>query len=334
MGSTQESEGLSILNPSPARLRGPTLLHELVSISQNIEVPAIDFLSGNGDRISISYPELHAASDLLASHITESRASLSLAHIHEEFVVPLLIPQSPELYIALLAILKAGGAFCPLNIDAPKERVRFILKDVGANLVLVTPDLVSKLPESDGSYKVFIFGGLTLSTDDQDKSLSSISHRASKTDDLAYVMYTSGSTGTPKGVAVSHDAATQSLLAHDRHIPSFQRFLQFAAPTFDVSIFEIFFPLIRGCTLVSCDRSTMLTDLPGTLRRMEVDACELTPSVAGSLLRERDRAPGLRLLLTIGEMLTEPVIREFGGDSSQHGILWGMYGPTEAAIHW
>ena len=67
---------------------------------------------------------------------------------------------------------------------------------------------------------------------------------------------------------------------------------------------------------------------------MEVDACELTPTVAGSLLRKRQSAPGLRLLLTIGEMLTGPVVEEFGGDAERESLLWAMYGPTEATIHW
>ncbi|KAJ4160312.1 non-ribosomal peptide synthetase nps2 [Fusarium falciforme] len=146
-------------------------------------------------------------------------------------------------------------------------------------------------------------------------------------------MYTSGSTGTPKGVGISHDAATQALLAHDRHIPSFSRFLQFAAPTFDVSVFEIFFPLFRGVTLVTVRRVEMLNDLPAVLRRMDVDACELTPTVAGSLLRKRENAPNLKVLLTIGEMLNAPVVEEFGGDDSKPSMLWAMYGPTEATIH-
>ncbi|KAI0602060.1 amino acid adenylation domain-containing protein [Biscogniauxia sp. FL1348] len=77
----------------------------------------------------------------------------------------------------------------------------------------------------------------------------------------------------------------------------------------------------------------MLTDLPAVLRKLDVDACELTPSVAGSLLKRRDNAPCLRVLLTIGEMLTEPVIQEFGGNQEKDSMLWGMYGPTEATIH-
>lgn len=335
MGSPHGSGELSILNPSPVRLPGPALLHELVSTAENEGLPAIDFLSEKGGRTNVSYAELHAASDLLASRISESLAFVSPEYTREDLVIPLLIPQSTELYASLLAILKAGGAFCPLNLDAPKERVKFILKDVKAKLVLVTSDFASKIPEDDDSYKLLFVDRLLLEADGQNRSFpANTPCRIAKPEDLAYVMYTSGSTGTPKGVGVSHDAATQSLLAHDRHIPSFERFLQFAAPTFDVSIFEIFFPLFRGRILVSCHRSVMLENLPAILRDMEVDACELTPSVAGSLLKGRDRAPGLRLLLTIGEMLTEPVIREFGGDSSQESILWGMYGPTEAAIHW
>ncbi|KAI0026230.1 amino acid adenylation domain-containing protein [Xylariomycetidae sp. FL0641] len=298
--STSPTEGserdLSILNPNPQLLPGPRLLHELV-LQDYVEYPALDYLSAEGDRITVSYKDVHLASDSLAARISSIlRSTTSDADgdgAEKPLVVPVLAPQSPALYIAFLAILKIGAAFCPLNLDAPPDRVNFILQDVGARVVLVHDPA----------------------------------------EDLAYVMYTSGSTGTPKGVGISHLAVTQALLAHDRHIPPFKRFLQFAAPTFDVSVFEIFFPLFRGATLVCCDRRVMLNDLPLILNEMEVDACELTPSVAGSLLKTRNKAPGLQLLLTIGEMLTEPVIEEFGGDTTQPSMLWGMYGPTEATIH-
>lgn len=83
---------------------------------------------------------------------------------------------------------------------------------------------------------------------------------------------------------------------------------------------------------MACDRRKLLQDLPGVINRLDVDAAELTPSVAASLLCDRESVPGLRSLLTIGEMLKPSVVQEFGGNEKRPSILHGMYGPTEAAI--
>ncbi|CAI4220252.1 unnamed protein product [Parascedosporium putredinis] len=298
---------LSVLNPRPERLQGPGLLHELVSTPSHNTSPAIDALLADGSRVLLSYAELHTASEALATRIRR-RISVSPSAKTAGFIVPVLLRQSPDLYISLLAILKAGGAFCPLNLDAPTERVRFILDDVQAKVLITTSDLKSRLPLGlDGVTVLVLDDDHADSTEDLGAVIAPrisdcVSHSnvdvpaAVKETDLAYIMYTSGSTGTPKGVGVSHQAATQSLLAHDRHIPRFSRFLQFAAPTFDVSVFEIFFHCFVG------------------------RHC-------------RQNAPGLKLLLTIGEMLSEPVIKEFGGSPEVETMLWAMYGPTEAAIH-
>lgn len=362
-----DSKQRSILNPEPLKLPGPELLHLLVSgalggdrtdtaaaSDHNAasapptepvpQLPALDYRAPDGTHVTLSYPELHQIAGVLATkilqqlHAISDVSGVSAASAPKELVVPVLIPQAPELYVSLLAILKAGGAFCPIQLDAPPDRIRFILGDVGADVVLTTSAMAAKLPaDVTASLQIILVDKLRLF--DRPDALSATSEppvlpRTVGPDDLAYVMYTSGSTGTPKGVGVPHGAATQSLLSHDRHVPGFHRFLQFAAPTFDVSVFEIFFPWFRGVTLVCCCRAEMLDDLPAVIRSLDVDACELTPTVAGSLLQSRANAPGLRLLLTIGEMLTEPVIREFGTGPEQSSILWAMYGPTEAAIHW
>lgn len=320
-----DQDDLSICNPNPQRLDGPQLLHQLVTAPSD-EV-AIEHLSDDKEA-SFSYRELHDGSDVLCDVIGSLLATSDKAE--EDIVIPVLIPQSPQLYISLLAILKAGGAFCPLNIDAPPERIKFILKDVSAQVVLSTQELSYKIP-SDCNAKVIQVDAENFPSRQEGKLFYKSEPDPER---LAYVMYTSGSTGTPKGVGLTHSAATQALLAHDKHIPEFSRFLQFAAPTFDVSVFEIFFPLFRGSTLVSVNREELLNDLPGIIRRMKVDACELTPTVAGSLLKKRAAVPELKLLLTIGEMLKTPVVQEFGGDNSRESMLWAMYGPTEATIHW
>jgi amino acid adenylation domain-containing protein len=313
---------LSIVNQHHAFLDGPDLLHDLVAPSST--AIAIDFLEDGSKRRKFSFKTLHSLSDALAQNILKSLEKLEFASP----VVPVLLPQCPELYIVILAILKAGKAFCPLSLDMPAERLDFILSDISADLIITDsahggnaaiPPNITKLQVDHELFQV------------EQHGVSRSSHIL--TSELAYVLYTSGSTGMPKAVGVSHRAITQSLLSHDRHIPHFTRFLQFAAPTFDVSIFEIFFPWYRGHTLTCRTRARMLDNLPETIRTLDVDAAELTPTVVSNLLEGRASVPSLKLLLTIGEMLTPDVIEEFGESDTRSGILWAMYGPTETAIH-
>lgn len=324
---SEEAPEISISNPSPCTLPGPQVLHELVLGDLRGPDTAIEYLSADGTVRSLSYSSLDTFSTKLAVQIAAVIAPLQIDLAHN-VIIPVLLPQSLDLYVSYLAILKAGAAFCPLNVDTPLERIQFILKDVAASVVITRGSMVSKLPHDERPAVI---------TTDEPGSTGFVTTpppwRACYPSRLAYVMYTSGSTGRPKGVGVSHLAVTQSLLAHDGSIPRFQRFLQFASPTFDVSVFEYFFPLMRKATVIACDRETMVRDISRVIRDMDVDAAELTPTVAGELLRTRAAAPSLRVLLTIGEMLTRHVVDEFGQSEKSEGILHGMYGPTEAAIH-
>ncbi|EMC92577.1 hypothetical protein BAUCODRAFT_95688 [Baudoinia panamericana UAMH 10762] len=317
------AERLSVLNGTPRLLAGPQLLHHLVK-GQPGSI-AIDFTDADARQEVVTYSCLQSRSDALASELLALHEHTQ-TYATSRPIIPIYMQQCPDLYISQLATLKAGYAFCPLPLDAPEERLRFILRDVEAKIILTTSASRSRLPAIEGIEVIAVDN-------------STPNHITSQwpTDidpaNAAYIMYTSGSTGTPKGVVISHRAASQALLAHDPHIPAFSRFLQFANPTFDVSVFEIFFPFYRGGTIVSCDRKALLNDLPGIMNALNVDAAELTPSVASSLLHNRSSVPNLKLLLTIGEMLKRSVIEEFGGNDGQPSLLYGMYGPTEATIH-
>ncbi|TVY46934.1 Hydroxamate-type ferrichrome siderophore peptide synthetase [Lachnellula occidentalis] len=316
------AEELSIINDPPELLEGPQILHQLIRWESHGDSCAIDFTS-RGQRRQYSYAEIRCCVDTLVLQIQQSLDPDTIGEPARQHIIPVLVPQSPGLYISQLAVLSSGGGFCPINLDAPQERIKFVVGDVSADLIITTSEFKEAVSWENGP-KVILVDEFPVPPEAE--AVRRQSH-------LAYVMYTSGSSGTPKGVAVSHLAVSQSLLAHERHIPPFKRFLQFAAPSFDVSVFEIYFPLIRGSTLVGCNRSQLLNDLPGMVNELKVDACELTPTVAGALLQKRSNVPGLKLLLTIGEMLTRPIVEEFGGSDSKNSMLYGMYGPTEAAIH-
>ncbi|RMD42140.1 hypothetical protein DV735_g2996, partial [Chaetothyriales sp. CBS 134920] len=323
---------LSIVNPQRKVLPGPRLLHELVPADAGDQT-AIDFLHLDGERTEISYAAFHRLSHCLARQIRSCLPPQSKESAPCPQIIPVVVPQCPELYLAWRAVLIAGAAFCPVSPDTPLERLRFILGDVSASLVLCLADNIARINAANPELPCLAVSLQALRSEihlapPPTEPFPPINPQAP-----AYVQYTSGSSGLPKGVLVSHLAVTQSLLAHDEHIPRFRRFLQFASPTFDVSIFEVFFPFFRASTLVGCSRDRMLSDLPGAINSLRADAAELTPTVAGTLLRSRAAAPGLKTLLTIGEMLTGPVVAEFGGSADRDSMLYAMYGPTEAAIH-
>ncbi|KAK9478731.1 hypothetical protein V1514DRAFT_356642 [Lipomyces japonicus] len=295
----------SVINFPSKNIEGPKCLHNLVPLdSPNI---ALEFLNQNGVIGKYTYEDLGRISGNISYSLKNCQGT----------IIPILIPQSPELYFSVIGILRSGRAFCPIApFDTPKSRIRLICEDINADTVLVTKKtchLIDGIPIN------------AIIVDTNLEANESYDNVKVSGNDIAYCIFTSGSTGQPKGVLVRHRNATQAILAHS-FLPTFERFLNFASITFDVSVLEIFLPWYRRVKLVSADRQLLLSDLAGTMRKLNVDAVELTPTVASTLALEE--VPNLKLMMTIGEKLNKSVIKEFG----EANILYNTYGPTEAAI--
>ncbi|MEW6755261.1 MAG: amino acid adenylation domain-containing protein [Candidatus Latescibacterota bacterium] len=250
--------------------------------------------------------------------------------------VGVCLERSLEMVTALVAVLKAGGAYVPLDPEAPAERLAFMLADTGAPVVLTQGALVERLPPHAGTVLALDAVRDSLAQEPTDSPPC-----AATPDGMAYILYTSGSTGRPKGVVNTHRGICNRLLWMQDVFPLDQsdRVLQKTPFTFDVSVWEFFWPLMVGAPLVVARPgghrdSDYLTDLIG---RAGITTVHFVPSMLEVFLAARDagRCRSLRRVICSGEALTWELQRRFFAVLPCQ--LHNLYGPTEAAIdvtHW
>ncbi|KAH7024262.1 BcNRPS3, nonribosomal peptide synthetase [Macrophomina phaseolina] len=325
---------------------GPALLHSAFRrrAQDYPERPALDFLKSLPSQSSqaahdvFTYSELDKLTDALAIHIRNNVTTDG-----RQPVVPAIISSSVELYVCWLATLKSGCAFCPVSSEAPVDQLLFVFQDVQASLLLGRGPKSGALPSlPDGIFKwidVSAYIGEWRST--TVPAVDPASLPAVDEYDLAYVMYTSGSTGRPKGVKIAHHSAVCSIASHSLYLsaratitPS--RWFQFAAPTFDPSVMEIFVTFSTGNTLCSAERQTSLTDP----RLLSLSFAQLMAAIL-----DPRKVPTLKDLWVMGEAVNRRVIENFSADSpariERHGAASGpspegllnAYGPTEGSIN-
>jgi amino acid adenylation domain-containing protein len=268
---------------------------------------------------SLTYSELNGRSNQLASFI-RARG------VGQGALVGVAMERSPEMIVALLAILKAGGAYLPLDPDYPDQRLRFMVNDARAGLLLADEQTVSKLPSGLGD---------AICVDRDWPAISRMSNEnlppLAAPGDLAYVTYTSGSTGEPKAVEIPHRAVVRLLFCQDyAHFSQDEVFLQLAPLSFDASTFEIWGTLLHGgrCVLFP-GRVPVTAELGSLLRREQVSTVWLTASLFNSVVDEDPEAlSGVSQLLIGGEALSPShVARAFKALPSTR-IING-YGPSE-----
>src|SRR5829696_7453757 len=267
----------------------------------------------------LSYAELNERANQLARHLRG-------LGVGPESLVGICIERSNEMLIGLLAILKAGGAFVPLDPAYPPQRLSFMLKDAGPSVVLTKQGWLQRLPESEAQI-VCVDAVKELLERESAENL----HATVTSENVAYVIYTSGSTGIPKGVAVPHRAVIR--LARETDYIRFaadEVFLQLAPVSFDASTLEIWGSLLNGARLVIMPPHTSsLAELGAALRDYDVTTLWLTAGLFHLMVDERlEDLGGVRQLLAGGDVLSAAHVQRYLA-ATDNGVLINGYGPTE-----
>jgi amino acid adenylation domain-containing protein len=277
--------------------------------------------------LTISYGELDQRANLLAHRLR----GLNLG---AEGRVALCLDRSIDLIVGLLATLKAGGVYVPLDPTYPPERLAFMLHDADATVLLTQPSVQDRLELARPGLSVVLI----------DESARSVglaqpietARPAPSANPLAYILYTSGSTGRPKGVMVGHRAIVNHLTWRQRTFPlgAGDSFLQKASCSFDISLWEIFAPLIAGARLVLArpggqGDSAYLAQLIADEKITDV---HFGPGMLDVMLDEPAlaRATSLRRVFCGGEPLSAAIQTRFF--SRCRASLISQYGPTETTV--
>ena len=291
---------------------GPQLLHQLLEETART-YPNHTAVQWAGR--AVPYYELNALADALA-------ARLQAAGVRAGDFVGLLMSKSVELYAGMLAVLKAGAAYVPLDLSYPADRVTFILNDCGARALLVNADAPTYLAAWHGQVL-----DLTVPVPAPAVPLGPV---ALGPESIAYVIYTSGTTGLPKGVLIPHRSICHLARAEQalfRATPQ-DRVVQGFSVAFDASLEEMWLAWAAGATLVPVPEDTMKTPdaLPGFLAENQVTVFSTVPTLLSLL----DAAvPSLRLLILGGEVCPPELLAKW---ASRQCRVVNTYGPTEATV--
>ncbi|MCJ9732469.1 non-ribosomal peptide synthetase, partial [Bradyrhizobium sp. PRIMUS42] len=281
-----------------------------------------------GDR-QISYGELNARANRLAWRLRDHG-------IGRDHLVSLALERSVELIVGVLAVLKAGGAYLPLDPDYPSDRLLHMLRDSGTALLLTQEGLLSHLASviADAGAEAWIIGGEGASIDEPAGNLDAALHP----DSLAYVMYTSGSTGVPKGVACSHRALAARLgwMQAEYRLDPGETLLHKTPFSFDVSVWEILWPLATGARLAIAAPGVHREPhrLVDAVIAHDVTTLHFVPQMLEHFVAEPGaaRCTSLKRLFAGGEALSlELMTRVLAAFPDVR--FDNRYGPTEALIN-
>lgn len=305
---------------------GTHCIHELIE-AQAVATPTATALIFRDK--AMSYRELNAQANRLAHRLIEHGAG-------PDKLIGIATERSLEMVIGLLAILKAGAAYVPLDPDYPEDRLAYMFADSGIRMLLTQSALLERLPLRETIQTWCLDREEIYSANEANPG------RALHPENLAYVIYTSGSTGRPKGAGNRHSALTNRLrwMQDAYALNASDRVLQKTPFSFDVSVWEFFWPLMTGACLVVAepgehrDADKLIT----TIRKHRITTLHFVPSMLQVFLQVSnvELCQEIKRIVCSGEALSGALQQQVFAKLPQ-ADLHNLYGPTEAAIdvtHW
>ncbi|MFK3983736.1 amino acid adenylation domain-containing protein, partial [Micromonospora sp. NPDC050397] len=293
-----------------------TTVPELIEqqVTRTPSAPALVF-----DGVTVSYAELNTRANRLARLLIEHGAQ-------PERLVALALPRSVDLVVAILATLKTGAAYLPVDPGHPVDRIAYVLADARPALVVTTGSVGVVLPEG---MPWLVVDAVEMSRFEGGE-LPAVALRPAHP---AYVIYTSGSTGRPKGIVVSHRALGNFVGAMCEYLMLDGEDALVAVTTvaFDIHILELFVPLVSGARVVLADRDTARDPhaLARLIHRSEATVLQATPAVWQSLSEDAPNALGGLRVLVGGEALPPALAQQL---TAAAGSVTNLYGPTETTV--
>ena len=270
---------------------------------------------------AVCYSELDARVNRLAAYIREQG-------VKPNDPVCLIMDKSIEMITAILAVIRAGGAYVPIDPDYPPQRISYILEDAAPVMVIRKCRADISLPDGLNIFNFENAADLEALGRQENRTLQNVNSSS----DLCYMIYTSGTTGNPKGVQIEHRNLHNLILSYKEiySVTEDDVFLQSAQYVFDQSVQEIFLPLLLGAklALITKEQLLHLSELALYVRKNHITVMCMTPLALAEL--DAEDFPGIRLLETGGGEANSAVLGKWLRDGRQ---IFNTYGPTEYTVN-
>jgi amino acid adenylation domain-containing protein len=326
LSDVEREQFLVTWNQTGTAVPADRCIHELIEARATADPNGIAVtyypLDGTDTALRLTYRELDDRANRLANWLRH-------LGVGPEVFVAVCLERSIELIVAIVAVLRAGGAYLPIDPTYPSARIAFMLADAGVRVVLTLGRARQHLP--DGPARIVDLNEIRAEIEREENRPP---EGGSMPQHPVYIIYTSGSTGRPKGVVIRHRSLVNEVWALQRLLPfrPSDRFVLNSSLSFDVSAAELFLPLAVGGQVVVADQATSVdADKLTTLVRLsEATLLQATPTV-WRLLVDRGwiGSPSLTAV-TAGEALPPRLASDL---LSRTGRLWNLYGPTETTIY-